>query len=145
VIVPPPLLYLTPLLASALLDRLVPLPGLPPAARRFGSALAAAGVALSGWFVRTMHAAKTPIDPRQTPTAIVTHGPFQHTRNPGYLGLALIYAGVSLRTNRRWALVLLPGVLAVLDRGVVRREERYLREKFGDEYAEYQRRVPRWL
>jgi protein-S-isoprenylcysteine O-methyltransferase Ste14 len=95
--------------------------------------------------VRTMHAARTPVDPREAPTAIVTGGPFARTRNPGYLGMALIYTGISLAANRRWPLVALPAVLAIVDRGVVRREEAYLTERFGDDYEDYRRRVPRWL
>lgn len=144
-VAPPPLLYLGPLVVGALLDRVVPLPSLPRRTRRLGFPLVAAGVGLGGWFVRTMHAAKTPVDPRQAPTALVVDGPFRHTRNPGYIAFALVYTGVALATDRRWPLVFLPGVIATVDRGVVRREERYLRERFGDEYDEYERRVPRWL
>lgn len=145
VIAHPPLLYLGPLVAGSLLDRVAPLPPLPARARRLGLPAVAAGVALGVWFARTMHAARTPVDPRHAPTAIVTGGPFARTRNPGYLGMALVYAGISLAANRRWPLLALPGVLALVDRGVVRREEAYLAERFGAEYAEYAARVPRWL
>jgi protein-S-isoprenylcysteine O-methyltransferase Ste14 len=83
--------------------------------------------------------------PRQAPTAIVTHGPYRRSRNPGYTGFALIYAGISLAGNRRWPLVLLPGVIAVVDRGVIRREEAYLADRFGEEYEAYRRRVRRFI
>lgn len=145
VIAHPPLLYAVPLVAGSLLDRLVPLPPLPPRARRAGMPAAAAGAALGAWFLRTMHAARTPVDPREAPTAIATGGPFARTRNPAYLGMALIYAGVSLAANRRWPLVALPGVLALVDLGVVRREEAYLAERFGAQYEDYRRSVRRWL
>jgi protein-S-isoprenylcysteine O-methyltransferase Ste14 len=145
VIVHPPLLYLGPLVAGSLLDRVVPLPGVPAGVRRLGLPAAAAGAALGVWFVRTMHAARTPVDPREPPTAIATGGPFAHTRNPGYLGMALVYAGVALAANRRWPLVALPAVLALVDRGVVRREEAYLEARFGTEYSDYRARVRRWL
>ncbi|HEX5558703.1 MAG TPA: isoprenylcysteine carboxylmethyltransferase family protein [Gaiellales bacterium] len=145
VIAHPPLIYLGPLLAGSVLDRVVPLPALPARLRRLGLPTAAAGAALGAWFVRTMHAARTPMDPREAPTAIVTGGPFARTRNPGYLGMALIYTGISLAANRRWPLVALPAVIAIVDRGVVRREEAYLTERFGDDYEDYRRRVPRWL
>jgi protein-S-isoprenylcysteine O-methyltransferase Ste14 len=42
-------------------------------------------------------------------------------------------------------LILLPAVLVVVDWGVIRREERYLEERFGSDYTEYRRRVRRWL
>jgi len=144
VIAPPPLLFAGPWLAGALLDRIAPLPALPSAARRLGLPVAAAGLGLGAWFAATMRSAGTPVDPRHAPTTIVTGGPFAHTRNPGYAGLALIYAGASLAAGRRWPLVLLPGVLAAIDRGVVRREEVYLRERFGQPYEQYLRAVPRW-
>ena len=42
-------------------------------------------------------------------------------------------------------LVPLPLVLAIIDRGVIAREERYLERKFGQEYLDYKRRVRRWV
>ena len=42
-----------------------------------------------------------------------------------------------------WSLVLLPGVLFVIDRAIIPREERHLAERFGDEYERYRLRVPR--
>src|SRR5262249_43925041 len=44
-----------------------------------------------------------------------------------------------------WPLFLSPLVLVAIQRGVVRREERYLEAKFGREYRDYMDRVPRWL
>jgi protein-S-isoprenylcysteine O-methyltransferase Ste14 len=41
--------------------------------------------------------------------------------------------------------VFLPGVIAAVDRGVIRREEAYLAGRFGEEYEEYRRRVRRWV
>lgn len=62
--------------------------------------MTAAGVGLSSWFVAAMFRAGTPIDPRQAPTTLVQDGPFQYTRNPGYLGLALAYVDASLLAAR---------------------------------------------
>jgi protein-S-isoprenylcysteine O-methyltransferase Ste14 len=44
-----------------------------------------------------------------------------------------------------WPLILLPAALAVLAKGVIEREERYLDRRFGAVYREYLERVPRWL
>jgi protein-S-isoprenylcysteine O-methyltransferase Ste14 len=101
-------------------------------------------VATTGWFLQTMRRAGTPVDPREASTALVTDGPFRHTRNPGYVGLGLVYAGVSLRCTVRWPLMALPGVLAAVDRSVIRCEEGYLADRFDTVYKAYRLRVRRW-
>jgi protein-S-isoprenylcysteine O-methyltransferase Ste14 len=145
IIAPPPLLYAGPWLGGLLLDRLWPLPRLPLALRLVGLPLVGAGIGLAGWFAWTMRRAGTPIDPYEAPTALVTEGPFRHTRNPAYVGVTLTYTGLSLLTGILWPLLLLPGVLLAVDRGVIQREERYLGKQFGAAYGDYRRRVRRWL
>lgn len=44
-----------------------------------------------------------------------------------------------------WLLLMLPVSLAVLHFGIIKREERYLESKFGDEYLRYGARVPRYF
>ena len=72
-------------------------------------------------------------------------GPYRLTRNPMYVGFALVHAGLALRRRSTWALSMLGPVLAVVDRVVIRREERYLERTFGEEYRSYAGRVSRWL
>ena len=67
------------------------------------------------------------------------------TRNPAYLGMALAYSGISLLAGGRWSLLLLPGVVAAIDRGVIQREEPYLELLFGNGYRDYRARVRRWV
>jgi protein-S-isoprenylcysteine O-methyltransferase Ste14 len=62
-----------------------------------------------------------------------------------FLGLVLIYLGLVVAVNTAWALVGLPVLILWLHFGVIRREERYLEDRFGDEYTSYRRRVPRWI
>jgi len=145
VIAPPPFLYIGPLLGGLLLDRLVPLPRPPAPLRLAGLPLLAAGMSLAGWFFTSMRRAGTPVDPYETPTALVTSGPFEYTRNPAYVGLTLCYAGVALLAGGRWPWLFLPAVLATVERGVIEREERYLEQRFGTDYQNYRRRVRRWL
>ena len=110
-----------------------------------GAPVLAGGMALAGRFFTTMRNAGTPLNPPEPPTTLVEEGPFALTRNPGYLGLALIYAGISLVAGGRWPLLFLPGVLVTVDRGVIEWEEEYLQERFGSRYAAYRSRVRRWL
>jgi protein-S-isoprenylcysteine O-methyltransferase Ste14 len=62
-----------------------------------------------------------------------------------YVGFTLMYVGISALTNALAPVLLLPAVFAVMRRGVIEREERYLERKFGDEYLQYKERVRRWI
>jgi protein-S-isoprenylcysteine O-methyltransferase Ste14 len=146
VVAPPPLIYLLPLLVGLMLNRRFPVPFLPPGATRIlGLPLLGGGAFLMGWFFFTLRNAGTPVDPREPVVRIVTHGPFARTRNPAYLSMAMIYAGIASLRNALWPILLLPAALMVVQKGVIEREERYLERKFGDEYLRYKARVRRWL
>jgi len=47
--------------------------------------------------------------------------------------------------NSLWAILLLPGALIVIRYGVINREERYLEQKFGEQYLGYKAKVRRWM
>jgi protein-S-isoprenylcysteine O-methyltransferase Ste14 len=146
VIARPPLIYLGALGVGLGLDAVVGSGSLPsPVAIPAGSALLIAGAGLLGSFARAFRGAETPIDPGTPSTAIVTSGAFRLTRNPAYLGMALAYAGIAIVSNAPWALVPLPAAIAIIDRGVIAREERYLERKFGALYTDYKRGVRRWI
>ena len=146
VMAPPPLIYLGGLAVGFGLEALLPSVDLRTAQRAIlGPFLLVAGGALMFTFVSAFRRARTPVDPYSATTAIVTSGPYRFTRNPGYLGMALLYTGIALTASAVWALVPLPVVVAIVDRGVIAREERYLEAKFGEEYRRYRARVRRWL
>ena len=146
VIAPPPLIYLGALGLGFALDAAIAGASLPASvARPVGVALIVTGAGLMGTFVQAFARARTPVDPYTPSRAIVTDGPYRLTRNPGYLGMALTYAGITIASNAPWALLPLPAAIAVIDRGVIAREERYLERKFGARYTDYKRRVRRWI
>ena len=97
------------------------------------------------WFLRTMRRGDTPVDVRQPPRHLVVDGPFEYTRNPAYVAFAATYLGICLLTRARWPLLLLLAALAIVDRGVIEREESYLLERFGEDYEKYRSHVRRWL
>ena len=82
---------------------------------------------------------------RRRRRGLITTGPYAITRNPTYVGLAFLYLGVALSLRLVWAIVLLPLAILVVDKLVVAREERYLTERFGDEYRHYVATTRRWL
>jgi protein-S-isoprenylcysteine O-methyltransferase Ste14 len=146
VVAPPPLIYLGVLVFSLLLNRRFPIAFLPRGiARGLGWSLLSAGVLLVGWFERTLRHAGTPANPYKPVSNVVTEGPFRYTRNPAYLSMAMIYTGIAALANALWAMLLLPGALLVIQRGVIEREERYLERKFGEEYLRYKALVRRWI
>ena len=145
-LVPPPLTYLLTLVLGLVLDRRSHVPFLPRGvARILGWPLLGGGVLLNGWFNLTMRRADTPVDPRKPVSKLTTEGPFRYTRNPAYLSLTMVYAGIALLRNALWAILLLPLVLFVIQRDQIEREERYLERTFGEEYLAYKERVRRWV
>jgi protein-S-isoprenylcysteine O-methyltransferase Ste14 len=146
VVVPPPVVYLAGLAIGFGLEALLPGSTLPGALRWVLGGLAlAGGIALQASFIVAFGRKGTSVEPWKPTTAIVTTGPYRLTRNPAYLGMTLIYIGIALLSDALWVLAPLPVVLAVIDRGVIAREERYLERKFGSEYLDYKRRVRRWI
>jgi protein-S-isoprenylcysteine O-methyltransferase Ste14 len=142
--VPPPPVYLLALLLGLLMDRKAHVPFLSPAvARVLGWPLVGGGMALAVWFVRTMRRVDTTIRIDKPVSSLVQNGPFRYSRNPGYVALAMIYAGIAVLRNALWAIQLLPLVVYVIQREVIEREERYLERTFGEENLNYKTRVQR--
>ena len=144
--VPTPLIYLLPLLLGLLLDRRSHLPFLPRGVGQIiGWPLIGGGVALLGWFLQTMRDAEAPVRCDRPVPRLTTEGPFRYSRNPAYLGLAMIYAGIAVLRNSLWTILPLPALLLVVQREVIGREERYLERAFGEEYLDYKARVRPWM
>lgn len=144
--VPPPLIYLLPLLMGLLLDRKAHLTLLPNSVVRIvGWPLIGCGALIGGWWRKTMRDAEAPVRTDRPVPRLSTAGPFGYSRNPAYLSLAVIYAGIAALRNSLWAILFLPLVLYVIQREVIGREERYLERTFGEEYRDYKAKVRRWV
>jgi len=100
-------------------------------------------MALATWFIRTMRGADTTLVLNKPVSSLVQDGPFRYSRNPGYLSLAMIYAGIAILRNALWAIVFLPLLVLVTQRELIEREERYLERTFGEDYLAYKGRVRR--
>jgi protein-S-isoprenylcysteine O-methyltransferase Ste14 len=145
VIVRPPVLYVAALAAMLVLRWFWRLPIFGGVAFWPGLALVALAVGLLIWGRQTLVAGGTNVDPSLPSTAIVTSGPYRFSRNPLYVGLAVVYLGLALALDTWWGIVLLALVLIVMHQGVIQREERYLERKFGDGYRQYRAAVRRYL
>jgi len=147
VAVRPPVLYGSAVLVGAALEFWgARLPLLADDAWRWaGTVMITAGVGLALVCVLGFRRAGTNVEPWRPATALVLGGPYRFSRNPIYVGLTLTYAGIAVAADSLWMVTLLVPVLAVMQSGVVRREEAYLERTFGDDYRAYKARVRRWL
>jgi protein-S-isoprenylcysteine O-methyltransferase Ste14 len=139
--VPLPEAHLACLAAGYGLHRLRPwrLPGRRPVQRLLGSIAAGAGGYL---VVRSVHAAAR-VDLAR-PERLVTAYPYTISRNPMYVGWALLHLGAGLIAGSGWIIASLPAAVAWV-RLDIRREERRLAETLGPEYERYRAAVPRYL
>jgi protein-S-isoprenylcysteine O-methyltransferase Ste14 len=76
---------------------------------------------LNGWFLRTIRKTYVPIRTDKPVPRLTTEGPFRYSRNPSYLALAMIYAGIAFLLNSLWAILFLPLVVVVMQREVIGR------------------------
>ena len=146
---PPPLYYLIGLLAGLAIQWAFPVrlskPGHHLIIYTLGTGWILLGALLAGWALYTFRQAGTSPNPTRVTTKLAVEGPYTVTRNPMYLGLAMLCIGISLLANMLWPLLSVPLVVAAIDRLVILKEERYLETKFGDAYVQYKRRVRRWI
>jgi protein-S-isoprenylcysteine O-methyltransferase Ste14 len=96
------------------------------------------------WFLRTIRQADAPIRTDRPVPGLTTKGSCRSPRNPSHLAVAMGYAGIAVLSDSPWAMLLLPVVVAVIQREGIGREERYLERAFGEEYLDYKGKVRRW-
>lgn len=80
-----------------------------------------------------------------SPTKVLDDGPYAYSRNPMYLGWTLMIFGIAFIMNNLWILLILFFVVIYTHYFVILKEELFLKEKFGDEYEQYQKKVRRYL
>lgn len=138
-----------PYLLAAALQWLVPasLPAilLEPLGRLIAVFLIAIGVAIVASARRELSRQGQPTDPGRPTQKIVTSGVFSISRNPLYLGGFITLAGIAWTFDLIWALIVLVPALFVCQILLIRPEEQYLAERFGDPYRQYAASVHRWI
>jgi protein-S-isoprenylcysteine O-methyltransferase Ste14 len=146
--VPPVALTLIAGLVMVVVARLIPSLSVGiPARELVGLAVAVAGLAVCGVGVASFRRAGTTVSPLtpEASSSLVQSGIYAHTRNPMYLGFALMLAGWSLFLSNLAAIAVVPFFVLYLDRHQIVPEERALAARFGEEFAQYVSRVRRWL
>jgi protein-S-isoprenylcysteine O-methyltransferase Ste14 len=110
-----------------------------------GAGLIGAGLALMAAAGVEFLRHRTTIVPHRMPAALVTTGIYRLSRNPIYLGDALILAGLALLWQALPALVLVPVFVWLINARFIRGEEARLAARFGADFAAWRDRVRRWL
>jgi protein-S-isoprenylcysteine O-methyltransferase Ste14 len=98
------------------------------------------GAALVTWGILTLGARRT----SGLPEGLVAEGPYLITRNPQYVGDALLFIGIAILANSGVAAVthLLTALVLLLAPFA---EEPWLEKEYGEAYLAYRQRVPRFL
>lgn len=87
--------------------------------------------------VNEMRKMRTTVIPHQEAATLVTSGIFKRSRNPIYLGDALVLLGLILRWDAVVSLPLVAIFLWVIEKRFIIPEENALRRKFKAEFASY--------
>ena len=147
--IPPPLIGVVGIAIAVILNRLIYPLRLDMSNEivqyAIGGVLIVDGVFLM--FSSIKHFKRTNQDPepwKPTPE-IITDGVYRFTRNPIYLGFGLIIAGLGILLNNLWMVIMVLPVWIAIHKLAVIPEEKYLEEKFGEEYLEYKKKVRRWI
>jgi protein-S-isoprenylcysteine O-methyltransferase Ste14 len=148
VIIFPPLVPLSVLVAGIVLDSLVPLDLLahvPFQVRIVAGAIAfVVGIGVVIGANRIFRRIGTNARPSKPSLALATNGVFTWTRNPMYFGGSLALFGIAIGFALDWVLLLMIVSLPLVHYGIILREESYLQRKFGDEYRRCKAKVPRY-
>lgn len=147
VITKPPFIFLAAVVAGWGLDKLWP--GTFGLSRSsywtLGGASIAVALALAAWSLSRFRRGEQNPDP-QTPTpSLYTDGPYAWSRNPIYVAVAILQAGIALVLDIPWILLMVIPAIIIVHFGVVIPEETYLEERFGDGFRQYRTRVRRWI
>lgn len=142
----PPVWLVLFIAAAYLLDRLLPGFGFGWAwLMRLGDVVFLLGLLAMGLAVWEFLRARTTFIPRRVPTAFLQGGIYRISRNPIYLGDALLLLGLILRWDVLLALPLVPLFASLITRRYILGEEAGLEAKFGAEFSEWRAKVRRWI
>lgn len=83
--------------------------------------------------------------PWESSPQLIGEGIYGRTRNPMYLGIGIMQAGLGVVFANLWIVALVPVTEFAIYFIAIRHEEAYLEEKFGAQYVDYKKAVRRWL
>ena len=119
--------------------------GTSPVADFIGGLLVGGGLVLMALAIYEMQRHRTTVIPHQNASALVQSGIFSRTRNPIYLGDAMVLAGLILYWDAVLSLPLVPIFVWWIEKHFIIGEEDRLRRKFRADFARYCQKTRRWV
>ena len=111
-----------------------------------GIVLLAVGTSLLLWCVREFYVAgKGTLAPWTPPRHLVVSGLYRYSRNPMYVGVALVLLGWALTFHSRTLVIYAAGVITAFHLRIVLGEEPWLARTHGEAWTRYSAHVPRWI
>ncbi len=110
-----------------------------------GLLLIVLGIVLNLWTDNFFKKAQTTVKPFDAPKVLLTSGPFRISRNPMYLGMALMLFGVSAFFGSIITLAFPIFFIVLIEVMFVRFEEKNLQRIFSSEYDEYKNKIRKWI
>ena len=147
-IIPPPLQGLLIGVAMWLVALGLPMLAAPfPGYKYLAALLFMAGAIIEIIAILTFIRRKTTVNPMTPSNAsvLVVNGLYRFSRNPMYLALLLVLAGWALWLGNAANVALVAVFFWYITEYQIKPEEAALKEKFGDEYEQYRKRVRRWI
>lgn len=146
--IPPPIVMLLLAIAAWWAARLLPpLSFALPLHSLIAACVASVGLLLNVLPKLAFQRAATTVNPLrpELSSRLVTSGIYRYTRNPMYLGQAMILLGWALYLHNAAALPAVPALIVYVTRFQIQPEERHLAARFAGAYAAFSTQVPRWL
>ncbi|MEM6325267.1 MAG: isoprenylcysteine carboxylmethyltransferase family protein [Pseudomonadota bacterium] len=141
----PPLWLIAALGLAYAVGQVLPVPRFGPRAETLGQGLIVLGLGLIALAAAQMLSRQTTVIPHREAQHLVTSGIFALSRNPIYLGDALILTGAVLYWRALLPMLLVPAFMALIQTRFIAAEEARLQTGFGAEFDAYRERTRRWL
>ena len=103
------------------------------------------GGTLNIWTDQLFKKVNTTVKPFEKPSSLILRGPFKISRNPMYLGMALLLIGLGFVLGSITSFFGFVLFVAVMEIGFIRQEEKILLEVFGTGFEDYKKKVRRWV
>ena len=148
VYIPPPLFYVLIFLAALFIQKKIPLDNALfqlQVIKIAGVILLVVALFFSYRSLRQFFLSKNTLIPIKPASSLQTTGIYRISRNPMYVGLAIIYLGLTCLIGNWWNFILFPVLFLIVQEYIIKREEKYLKLEFGEQYEGYKKTVRRWL